>query len=208
MKKVYLLLKTHNRTGKKYLCRHVSKDINTCYKYKGSGVYWCKHLEKHGNDVRTDIIAVCDTIEDARTLGIYYSKKWDIVNSTEFANLVIEDGQGGAGPVKFRKKHGSRFGFEQTPNRYFGEENYAKLPEVRDKISKKLTGRKITWGDKISKSCKGREAWNKGKSNPHAQTDQLNVKVECPHCKKIGPKGAMMRWHFENCKLRSLSSAG
>jgi UDP-N-acetylmuramoylalanine-D-glutamate ligase len=31
---------------------------------------------------------------------------------------------------------------------------------------------------------------------------QNQPKVECPHCKKIGLKGAMKRWHFENCKKK------
>lgn len=200
MKKVYLLLKTHKQTGKKYLCRHVSADINTCYKYKGSGVYWRRHLQKYGNDVNTEIIAECSTIEEAKVVGRYYSELWDIVKNPEFANLVLEDGQGGAGPASLRKKHGSRFGFEQEPNRYLGDENYSKLPEVRQKISKKLKGRSITWSDKISASCKGRQPWNKDKPNPYAKTDHLNINVTCPHCTKQGTKGAMIRWHFDNCK--------
>ena len=27
-------------------------------------------------------------------------------------------------------------------------------------------------------------------------------KVVCPWCKKIGQKGSMARWHFENCKYK------
>lgn len=201
-KSVYLLLKTHNDTGLKYLCRHVTKYEKTCYNYKGSGVHWTRHLEKHGNNVTTEILAKCDTIEEARELGIYYSKKWNIVESKDFANLVPEDGQGGAEPASHRKTYGSRFGHEQEPNRYVGDNNYAKLPEVRQKISEKLKGREITWGEKISESCKGREPWNKGKANPHACTDHMNnmPPVECPYCGKQGPKGAMVRWHFDKCK--------
>lgn len=26
--------------------------------------------------------------------------------------------------------------------------------------------------------------------------------IECPHCGKIGQKGAMYRWHFDNCKMK------
>jgi hypothetical protein len=29
------------------------------------------------------------------------------------------------------------------------------------------------------------------------------VLVECPHCKKVGNKIPMARWHFENCKFKS-----
>jgi len=30
----------------------------------------------------------------------------------------------------------------------------------------------------------------------------VDKKVECPHCKKSGQKFAMLRWHFDNCKIR------
>jgi hypothetical protein len=201
-KKVYLLLKTHNDTGLKYLCRHITINEGTCYTYKGSGIVWTRHLKKHGNNVTTEILAKCNTIEEAKVLGLHYSEKWNIVESKEFANLVPEEGQGGPEPVKHRKKHGNRFGYEREPNRYLGDDNYAKLPEVRQKISEKLLGREITWKDKISKSCKGNTPWNKGKPNPHARTDHMNniPPIKCPHCGKQGPKGAMVRWHFDNCK--------
>jgi hypothetical protein len=28
--------------------------------------------------------------------------------------------------------------------------------------------------------------------------------MECPHCKKVGKGGAMKRYHFDNCKQKSL----
>jgi len=37
-----------------------------------------------------------------------------------------------------------------------GDKNPVKRPEVAKKISEKLKGRKITWGDKISKAKKGK----------------------------------------------------
>jgi hypothetical protein len=63
-----------------------------------------------------------------------------------------------------------------------GDKNPAKRQEVKDKISKTLTGRKII----------GRIVINK---------KQPNI-VECPHCLFVGNNnsGAMKRWHFDNCK--------
>lgn len=52
----------------------------------------------------------------------------------------------------------------------------------------------------ISKGRKGMPARNKGKPMPKHQLEILNQKVQCPHCSKIGPKGPMGRWHFDNCK--------
>jgi hypothetical protein len=28
------------------------------------------------------------------------------------------------------------------------------------------------------------------------------IKVECPHCHKIGGRCSMIRWHFDNCKMK------
>lgn len=201
-KKYYILLKTHNKTGLKYLCKHVTAHEHTCYSYLGSGVYWARHLAKHGEDISTEIIAVCNSANEAKETGLEYSNKWNIVESKEFANLIPEHGQGGAEAAKCRKTHAGWRGF-----RLFGDDNVSRRPEVRKKISEKLKGRKITWGDKISKSCKGRIPWNKGKPNPYAKTDHMNYDVTCPHCRKVGKLGAMTRWHFDNCKLRRYSSS-
>ena len=202
MKSAYILLKTHRKTGKKYLCRHVTADEKTCYTYSGSGTYWRRHLQKHGVDLETTILAKCATIQEAKLVGIEYSNMWNVTNNPEFANLVREEGQGGAEVASKRKNHGSRFGYEQKPFVMAGEKNPAKRKEVRKKISDKLKGREITWKEKLSESRKGIEPWNKGIHNPHAKTDHMNIVIECPHCKKTGLKGAMKRWHFDNCKLK------
>ena len=201
MKKIYLLLKTHNKTGKKYLCRHITENEETCYKYKGSGTYWKNHLEKHGNNISTEIIAVCDTIEEAKILGLHYSKKWNIVENSNFANLVEEDGQGGSGPANKRKNYGSRFGYEQSPNRYVGEDNHAKKPEVRKKISEKLKGRKITWGDKISKSCQGRKVWNQIKIEINEKIYESITKA----AKELGVSRKTIRKWIKEGKAKKVS---
>jgi hypothetical protein len=43
-----------------------------------------------------------------------------------------------------------------------------------------------------------------GKKHPQETRIKMGemskVKVECPHCKKVGGKSGMHRWHFDNCK--------
>lgn len=80
--------------------------------------------------------------------------------------------------------------------------NHAKRPAVREKISKALKGRVFTdeWKKKLSEAGKGKEPWNKGKLCPSSKTDHMNIKIICPHCDVEGGKGAMIRWHFDNCK--------
>lgn len=90
---IYLYVKTHNKTGLKYLGKTISKDP---HKYKGSGSYWTSHIKKHGYDVATEIIKECVTTEEVNKWGLYYSELWDIVNSDVWANLKPEIGDGGS----------------------------------------------------------------------------------------------------------------
>ena len=86
------MLKTHNVSGIKYLCKTSNRDPFT---YCGSGKIWKRHLKKYGKDIRTEILAECKTIKELRQKGLYYSKLWDVVNNKEFANLIPESGDGG-----------------------------------------------------------------------------------------------------------------
>lgn len=88
---IYLYLKTHNTTNLKYL----GKTIQDPYLYVGSGKRWLAHLEKHGYDINTEILFQSESPALIRLKGIEYSEKWDIVESINFANLKIEEGNGG-----------------------------------------------------------------------------------------------------------------
>jgi len=89
---IYLYVKTHNKTGLKYLGKTTSKDP---HKYTGSGKRWKAHLEKHGYDYSTDILLETNDINELKEKGVYYSNLWNIVESSEWANLTIEEGTGG-----------------------------------------------------------------------------------------------------------------
>ena len=98
---IYLYLKTHNISGQKYLGQTKHDPL----KYNGSGVIWKKHLKKYGLDITTEILAECETQEELRTLGMYYSDKWDIINDTKFANLQEESGQGATPNKPLSEEH-------------------------------------------------------------------------------------------------------
>lgn len=89
-----LMIKTHIKTKLKYLCytRSEGKEYDN---YKGSGVYWKKHLKKHGTDITTEIIFESEDFDVFKTEAIKKSIQLDIVNSVEWANLKIEEGDGG-----------------------------------------------------------------------------------------------------------------
>lgn len=102
----YLYVKTH-KTGLKYLGQTKQKDP---HKYPGSGTRWINHLKKHGRDYTTEILAKCQSVDELREKGLYYSRLWNVVEDPQWANLKEEAGVEGGGGVKrfftdeYRKK--------------------------------------------------------------------------------------------------------
>jgi hypothetical protein len=62
----YLYVKTHNKTGLKYLGQTSKQDP---YTYMGSGKNWIPHLRMHGFDVSTTIIRECKTKQELNEVG-------------------------------------------------------------------------------------------------------------------------------------------
>jgi len=105
-----LCLKTHNKTGLKYLCITSRQDPS---KYLGSGTNWLKHIKKHGrHDIKTKILYKDkmidnDTSDKFKEVCRQISKKFNVVEDKRFANLIPEYGTLGAYgniPPKFANK--------------------------------------------------------------------------------------------------------
>lgn len=103
-KPTWLMIKRHKVTGLKYFCKTVKK----CpYKYNGSGLRWSNHLKIHGKDVET---LWCELFTDKQFLTNYaieFSISNNIVESEEWANLVIENGISGW-PTGTKQKESSK----------------------------------------------------------------------------------------------------
>jgi hypothetical protein len=121
-KHLYLMIKTHQITGLKYLCKRVTTSDVKAISYKGSGKYWKNHLKVHGKNINTEILEKYELnkIEEFSKLCLEYSAKFNIVMGDEWANLMEENGLDGA---------------------VIGENNPSKKMEVALKISKSLTGK-------------------------------------------------------------------
>ena len=81
--------------GLLYLGKTESKNP---HKYLGSGTFWLSEIKKNNytsSDIQTWILHKTTNKEELTTLGKYYSKLFDIVNSKDWANLKEEDGDGG-----------------------------------------------------------------------------------------------------------------
>lgn len=86
----YLYIKTHNVTGLKYL----GKTERDPFKYKGSGKRWTNHIKKHGYDVTTEILLETNSKQSLIEAGLYYSSLFQVVESSSWANLIPESGDG------------------------------------------------------------------------------------------------------------------
>jgi hypothetical protein len=85
-----LYIKTHNQTGLKYL--GITKKTDP-HAYKGSGTYWRRHINKYGYDVTTEVISRCKDKTELMAVSLFFSKLFDVVQSTEWANLIDEEGK-------------------------------------------------------------------------------------------------------------------
>lgn len=184
------------------------------YTYKGSGLYWNAHLRIHGNLVDTEILRECHTKEELRKWGLYYSDLWNVTESNNWANLKVEQGDGGRQSADVRKKI-SEAGKGRIPwnkgkniwnakeRKRIGEQNKMRGPQSAETIAKrvsKTTGKKRTneQRQRIRNSLKGRSlspqhrAALKGK-RPHVVPHNKGIKTG-------KPSGTAKIWQITNCE--------
>ena len=98
----YLMIKTIDQTGMKYLCKCM--DNKNHIAYTGSGTYWKRILKKHPEyTVSTEVLGWYPDNASLRTAGLHFSKIHSVVESEEWANYMPEMGDGGS-TVKGRRR--------------------------------------------------------------------------------------------------------
>ena len=165
---IYLYKKTHNKTGLNYL----GKTTQDPFTYKGSGKRWGNHINKHGYDVTTEILRECQTNEEVKEWGLYYSALWNVVESRDWANLKEEYGDGG--------------GIRGEGNGMFGKTHSDEVKQLLSSLSKGKP--------KSSEHNQKNSEANKGKTKPKIECPHC--------LKIVGGESNAKRWHFDNCKLR------
>lgn len=85
---IYLYVKQHQITGLKYFGKTTRNPLT----YKGSGKYWIRHCKKHGYSIDTLEVWEFSCEEQCKEFAFKYSQKHNIVESSEWANLIPEDG--------------------------------------------------------------------------------------------------------------------
>ena len=183
---IYLYIKTHKKTGLKYL-GYTKKDQPDTY--KGSGKYWKLHCDKHGWEFDTEILKECQSKDEIKEWGIYYSNLFDVVNARDntgkkiWANLKPETGPGG-GYLK-----GTRIVSEETKLKMsIAAKNRAPMDdETKKKISKSNTG-KIPSEEKRKKIAEA----NTGKVRTEEAKQNIKIgrstQIRKPHSKETKQK--------------------
>ena len=128
----YIYIKRHKISGLKYLGKTTKSNVES---YKGSGVYWKKHLKKYGVE-HVETLWVSEPFYDKNLLvefSTFLSDFLDVQNSEEWANLIIENGLDGApkgvnnsGPLG--EKNGM-FGKTKEKNPFYGRKHSVELKE-------------------------------------------------------------------------------
>lgn len=209
---IYLYKKTHNKTGLQYLGKTSRKDP---HKYKGSGKYWKRHIKKHGYDVSTEILRECQTNEEVKEWGLYYSNLWDIVESVNWANFKPETGDGNDSETAtalnlLRVKNGT--------HPFLGGElaRQAQLQLVKNGKHNFLGGKQVKkqlqegthpWqgpANNLKRVQNGTNPFVGGTINKkmmESGNHPSQYKWSCPYCGKQGAgKGTYTRFHGTACK--------
>ena len=179
---IYLYVKTHNKTGLKYLGQTSQLDP---HKYPGSGTRWLHHLRKYGYDYSTEILKECVDKIELKEWGIYYSNLWDIVADNMWANLKPEEADGGRQSEESRRKIGlASKGRKQSveARRVNSEKNSGKNNQMYGKTHSPEARAKI------SKAARGRVSPSKGKIMSDEQKEKIRTSVKARYdLKKLVP---------------------
>ena len=171
-------------------------------------------MKKHGYLIETEILKECSSKEELKHWGKYYSNLWNIVESSEWANLKPEEGDGGA----------TRNGMKNKPCSAETREKIAKANRGRTQsIESRLKNRNSNLGmnngmfglkhgiearNLMSISRKGRDSPTKGKIYTNEERKRISKgtklvpKMQCSHCSKLSSPGNHTRWHGDNCKSK------
>lgn len=193
MKPTWLMIKKHTLTNTFYLCKTTT---NNPYKYLGSGKVWKRHIKKHGKQhVTTEYAELFYDQEILTELALFMSDELDVVKSTNWANLIPENGIDGA-------VNGTTHSNETKLKMSKSHKGKLNSKEHNKNISAAIKGI-----PKTGKNAKGiKISWNKGIPCTEEHKEKLRKPITpreiiiCPHCSKSGDISLMKRWHLDNCK--------
>ena len=156
-------------------------------KNKQSRLY--EAILKYGLDsFEWEVVHVCSSLEEANQIEVELIEYYNSFNKGYNSHKGGRAG-GALSPEGMRRRQASRQlnGGYTSVSQKQSEDNVAKRPEVREKISNKI---KMLWEDGSYRNK--RLAHNK----------KMTAEVVCPHCSKVGSRLILHRWHFNRCKFK------
>lgn len=197
---VYIIINTIN--NKKYIGVSMKCDEKSIKNYFGSGFAIKDAIKKYGKEnFRKEILKKFDSEDGARNYERKLISELNAIESDEYYNLV-SGGYGGGVKGRIISDETKK----KISNSLLGHKNYKPTEEHKKKLSEKFKGRlspmkgktqKENTKQKISEVTKLR--WKNGELT--SSSGYKHEIIKCPNCDKTGGKGAMRRWHFENCKI-------
>lgn len=144
--KIYLYVKQHKVTGLKYFGVTSTKDP---YLYLGSGKYWRRHLKVYGKEIDTINVWEFDDPKLCEEFALNFSKKNNIVESKDWANLRPENGKDGKAPGSpgMKKHKNPNWGKTKEQNSFYGRKH---KPETISLYKKQKTGGNNPRAKKVS----------------------------------------------------------
>jgi hypothetical protein len=203
---IYLYHKRHLKTNLNYF----GKTTGNPYTYKGSGVYWNNHLRKHGNEVETIAVWEFNNLDECSNFAIEFSKTHDIVKSTNWANLCVENGLDGGDkftcmdPIKLadvnKRKSLAHTEIWKTRDKNLQAVVTSSIWATRDQSIIN------TISNKISKTLLDKTPEQRAETlRRRRETESKRLPIVCPHCNKVGKSlSNMKRYHLDKCKFISL----
>ena len=171
---------SHNVTGLKYFCK--TSDLRNVYNYKGSGLYWKKHINKHGKDITVGVMGFYTDYHRCRDAALKFSQENDIINSDAWANLVLENGTDGA-----------LNGFD---NAFYGKKH---TPETVEKIRLQKIGKSVNKGAYRSPENRAKiSASLKGRKNPEIAEKLRGRTLSAETCKKLSDSAKGRKFSMES----------
>ena len=166
---ISLYVKTHNKTGLNYL----GKTTKDPFKYKGSGKWWKRHIEKHGNDVTTIVVSQFECEDECNKFALALSRDLNVVDSENWANLIVENGKDGA-PVGHE---GHIFTDEQREKMSLSGKNRWSNPEHKRIMSESHKERWLSIDRSTLKS-----KWNDTSRKEHSE--KMKITMSSDHHKE------------------------
>ena len=191
---IYLYIKTHQKTGLKYF----GKTARDPYKYKGSGTYWKLHLRKHGNHVDTEVLG-CYTEDEVVVVATKFSHDHNIAESSEWANLIDENGLDGGytGEIWNKGKKCSPLSEEHKAKVSAALKGHVVSEETKAKISAGKKGKKRT-EEQNSKQSKRMTGKKRGRYATRRTTNRRWQHTEESKLKMSDVKKGRLWYHNES----------